>query len=25
MRYDMILVSNGSWPRHIQGAFDADV
>ena len=25
MRYDMILVSNGGWPRHIQGAFDADV
>ncbi len=24
-RYDMILVSHGGWPRHIQGAFDADV
>lgn len=24
-RYDMILVSPGGWPRHIQGAFDADV
>ncbi len=23
-RYDLILVSNGRWPRHIQGAFDAD-
>lgn len=25
MRYDMMLVSKGGWPRHIQGAFDADV
>lgn len=25
MRYDMILVSKGGWPRHIRGAFDADV
>jgi putative endonuclease len=25
MRYDMILVSKGAWPRHIRGAFDADV
>ena len=24
-RYDLILVSHGGWPRHIQGAFDADV
>ncbi len=24
-RYDMILVSQGGWPRHIEGAFDADV
>lgn len=24
-RYDMILVSPGGWPRHIEGAFDADV
>jgi putative endonuclease len=23
-RYDLILVSKGSWPRHIQGAFDAN-
>lgn len=23
-RYDMILVSKGAWPRHIQGAFDAN-
>jgi putative endonuclease len=24
-RYDLMLVSKGRWPRHIQGAFDADV
>lgn len=23
-RYDLMLVSKGHWPRHIQGAFDAD-
>jgi putative endonuclease len=23
-RYDLMLVSKGRWPRHIQGAFDAD-
>lgn len=23
-RYDVILVSKGAWPRHIEAAFDAD-
>jgi putative endonuclease len=23
-RYDLVLVSKGSWPRHIEGAFDAN-
>ncbi|WP_439574123.1 YraN family protein [Phreatobacter sp.] len=23
-RYDLVLVSRGGWPRHIEGAFDAD-
>ncbi|MFN3855614.1 MAG: YraN family protein [Phreatobacter sp.] len=24
-RYDLVLVSRGGWPRHIEGAFDADI